>query len=160
MPLATVSRSTPTVTPTWPVGSRLGTFTLLGTTYTSGDNNLGFVVSFTDTGAPRWIVAFDPSTQSYVTSIAASATGDVIFDGYAAASISLGGQVIQTASGPWGFLARYHADGSYLWAEEIGANSAGTVTVDRSDQIILETSHSTGDGSDRAVELATFGPDG
>ncbi|HEY3746073.1 MAG TPA: SBBP repeat-containing protein [Gemmatimonadaceae bacterium] len=140
-------------------GSRLGTFSFLGKTYTSGDSNLGFVFSLTSAGDPRWIVAFDPSTQSYINSIATSATGDVIFDGYAAASISLGGQVIQTAAGPWGFLARYHADGSYLWAEAIGASSAGTVTVDRSDQIVLETTQSTGDGMGHR-ELTTFGPDG
>jgi hypothetical protein len=140
-------------------GAHLGMFSFLGKTYTSGDSNLGFVFSLTSAGDPRWIVAFDPSTQSNVSSIATSATGDVIFDGSAAASISLGGQVIQTASGPWGFLARYHADGTYHWAEEIDANSAGTVTVDSSDQIVVESVRSTGDGMGHR-ELATFGPDG
>ncbi len=119
-------------------GFRAGTFTFLGAAYTSGALPEGFVASFTGGGVGRWIMAFDPAVSSYVTSVATSATGDIVFDGYFSTAISFGGQVIQAASASRGFLARYHADGSFVWAEGIGesgdAIDLGQVTVDGADQ--------------------------
>lgn len=141
---------------------RLGTFSFLGQTYTSGDSQDGFVVSYASDGSPRWIDVMDPHLQNDVRSIAVSPTGDVIFDGGFTSTITLDRQVLQTAS-TGGFIARYHSDGSYLWGEtlDVTASAVGRLTVDSSDQIAVELTPGADDGSDdQRPELIVLRPSG
>ena len=143
---------------------RVGTFTFLGTTYTSGDNQVGYVVSYTRDGAPRWLRSFDPTAQTSVSGISASPTGDVVFAGRLSSSTTFGGDVLQ-GTAQQAFLARYRSDGSYVWARSVGDPNATTtlndVTVDSSDRIVVETASAEPpyDGNGEQ-SLATFGPDG
>lgn len=138
----------------------LGTFTLLGTTYTSADNQVGFVVSYSRDGTPRWIHSFDPTATTLVSGIATSPTGDVVFAGQFTSPLSFGGEIVQPGAPQQGFLARYRADGSYVWARAIGAaDDVRRVTVDPDDRIVVETFFAEG-SVDHQQALATFGPDG
>jgi hypothetical protein len=142
----------------------LGTFTLLGTTYTSTtDNQVGFVVSYSRDGTPRWLNSFDPTAATFVSAIATSPTGDVVFVGLITSATNFGGEILQPPSSPQGFLARYRADGSYVWARTIGESNTSTVLrgvlVDSNDRIVVEKFSFEGT-ADHQQSLATFGPGG
>lgn len=142
---------------------RVGTFTVLGTTYTAGDNQVGFVVSYTRDGTPRWLHSFDSTATTFVSGIASSPTGDVVFVGGFSSPTSFGGEIVQSGGHQQGFLARYRADGSYVWARTIGDPSVSTdlrgVTIDSNDRIVVEAFASEGTDAHQQA-LATFGPNG
>jgi len=140
------------------------TVDFMGTQHVETDGNgASMVVSYTPDGTPRWGNFFDAPERTTVSGLAISQTGDLVVTGSFSTTVSLGGGIMNPDAQSRGFVARYHGDGSFMWAGPIGPSgtdrsrsSLGSVTIDALDRIILqgdETSTATYDGTSPTVNV-------
>jgi hypothetical protein len=130
----------------------------------SDGNGASMVVSYDSEGTPRWGNFFDAPARTTMSGLAMSQTGDLVVTGSFSTTMSFeGGVIVNPDAQVRGFVARYHGDGSFMWASPIGPSGAdrsrtslGTVTIDALDRIIIqgdETSTALYDNTSPAVNV-------
>ncbi|MFI5458752.1 MAG: SBBP repeat-containing protein [Isosphaerales bacterium] len=138
-----------------------GTTTFGSQTLTSSAGNSGFVTRLDPTtGAFSWVRALGGHGHS----VAEDAQGNVSVGGYFSSTASFGGQVLTSAGGNDGFVARLDSSGNFLGAWQIGGtgtdDEVGGVAVDSSGVVYAAGWYSNTvnfNTGDRTVTLTSAG---
>ncbi len=105
-------------------GSFTGTLSLGGVSLTSAADSDIFVVKFSSDGTALWARSFgDPSGTGGVDHVQVDSNGDVLATGtFFGASISFGGDVLQSSGERFSYVVKLDPDGNHIWSRSFGSS--------------------------------------
>ena len=91
----------------------------------------GAMISLIDprTATTKWTTAITSTDWTIVSSLAATADGDIVVGGTFSGTLRIGAHVVSSAGRSDGFVARLAADGQPRWLDRIGGEFADGVTA-------------------------------
>jgi uncharacterized protein (AIM24 family) len=111
-------------------GSINGTTDFGGGTLTSAGLGDAFIAKFSSTGAHVFSKRFGDSADQLATGVKVDAAGNVVFTGYYASTIDLGGGLFTTTGGADIFLAKLSPTGAHIWSQTRGGpNSQSSLSL-------------------------------
>jgi hypothetical protein len=93
-----------------------------------GSQNI-YVAKFDPTGQHIWSKRFGDSLGGWATAAAVDANGAVVIAGRLYGGADFGGGMLNSGGNYSGFVAKYDASGTYVWAKLIAAGSSANVEI-------------------------------